>query len=141
MDYTISLLSAKDIEDIVPLIEELNAFKASKAILHKRFEEMFTQSYECVGVFDQDKLVGVAGLWFQTRHYSGKSCEADHVFLQQTYRNKGIGEKLFDFIIKHAKAKGCEAVELNTYVQNTASHKFYYNQDFSILGFHFLKQL
>ena len=141
MEYTISLLSVKDIEHIVPLVDELNSFKESKVILHKRFEEMFTQSYECVGVFDKDKLIGVAGLWYQTRHYSGKSCEADHVFIQQAYRSKGIGKKLFDFITEHAKAKGCEAVELNAYVQNTASHKFYYNHDFSILGFHFLKQL
>lgn len=92
MDCTISFLSPKDIEQIVPLVEELNTFKESKAILRKRFEEMFTQSYECVGVFDKDKLVGVAGLWYQTRHYSGKSCEADHVFIQQAYRSKGIGE-------------------------------------------------
>ena len=32
-------------------------------------------------------------------------------------------------------------VELNTYVTNDRSHKFYFNQGYSILGYHFQKEL
>ena len=100
---------------------------------------MFQQHYECVGVFDGDRLIGLTGLWYQTRHYSGQSCEVDHVYIDQNYRSGGIGKQFFEFIEAHVKAKGCEAIELNTYVQNTASHKFYYNLGFKILGFHFFE--
>ena len=102
---------------------------------------MITQNYECVGVYDDKKLIGIAGLWFTTRHYCGKSIEPDHVVIDESYRNKGIGKKLFTWIYKYAKSKGCEASELNTYVDNPQSHKFYYNEGYKILGFHFLKYL
>jgi len=102
---------------------------------------MFTQNYECIGVFKGDMLIGLCGLWFQTRHYSGKSCEPDHVYIQPEYQGLGLGNKMFDYVEKYCKEKGCESLELNTYVQNTSSHKFYYNLGYKILGYHFFKDL
>ena len=136
-----SLLSSNDIPQIVSLMEVFNEHKFSAEVLKKRFESMFQQHYECVGVFEEDRLIGVTGLWYQTRHYSGKSCEVDHVYIDEKHRSGGIGKQLFAFIETHVKAKGCEAIELNTYVQNAASHKFYFNIGFKILGFHFLKEI
>ncbi len=40
-----------------------------------------------------------------------------------------------------AKNNDCKTIELNTYVQNEKSHKFYFNQGFHILGFHFQKYI
>ena len=65
----------------------------------------------------------------------------DHVYIDERFRSGGIGKQLFAFIEAHVTSKGCEAIELNTYVQNSASHKFYYNLGFKILGFHFLKEI
>ena len=45
------------------------------------------------------------------------------------------------WIENYVKGKGYEAIELNTYVQNYPSHKFYYNLGFEILGYHFLKKI
>ena len=136
-----SLLSSKDIPQIVPLMQLFNEDRFSAEVLQKRLEEMFQQHYECVGVFEDDLLIGVTGLWYQTRHYSGRSCEVDHVYIDEKYRSGGIGKKLFSFIETHIKNKGCETIELNTYVQNAASHKFYFSLGFKILGFHFLKKI
>ena len=60
-------------------------------LLLDRFREMVTQNYECVGVYEGDLLIGVSGLWFCTRHYSGRSVELDHVFIEDAYRNNGLG--------------------------------------------------
>ncbi len=49
--------------------------------------------------------------------------------------------KLFDWIHQCAKNKGCNTSELNTYVQNYSSHKFYYNHGYQIYGCHFYKTL
>jgi hypothetical protein len=40
-----------------------------------------------------------------------------------------------------ARQHKCQSVELNTYVQNPRSHKFYFNQGHSIIGYHFQKKL
>lgn len=135
------ILNKDEINKVIPLVEKLNDFKVSKEILSQRFAEMITQNYECVGVFDKEKLIGCSGLWYSTRHYSGKSVEPDHVIIDEAYRGKGLGKQLFDWIYDYVKTKGYEAVELNTYVQNFPSHKFYYNEGFNALGYHFVKKL
>ena len=141
MDIQFRILDKNSIATIIPLVQEFTNNKFTDEILHSRFESMFTQNYECMGVLNGDELIGICGLWFQTRHYAGFSCEADHVFIQPQYQGLGLGKKMFDYISAYCKKKGCESLELNTYVQNTASHKFYYNQGFGILGYHFFKDL
>ncbi len=100
---------------------------------------MVTQNYEWADIFDGEKLIGVSGMWFCTRHYSGKSVEVDYVYIDDDYRGKGLGKQFFKWIYNYVKQKGYEAVELNTYVQNYPSHKFYYNEGFKILGYYFVK--
>ncbi|CAH8283846.1 hypothetical protein EV196_103485 [Mariniflexile fucanivorans] len=141
MDFVFKIIEKDKIHTVIPLVEKLNGYKISTAILEQRFKEMATQNYECAGVYNDDALIGVCGLWFCTRHYSGKSAEVDHVYIDEDYRGKGLGKSFFAWIYNYVKLKDCESIELNTYVSNYASHKFYYNEDFKILGYHFLKKL
>ncbi len=135
------IIPKSDYETVIPLVEKLNEFKISKTVLKERFEEMKTQNYECAGIYDNKALVGVTGLWFCTRHYAGKSVEVDHVYIDEAYRGKGLGKQFLAWIYDYVREKGCNTIELNTYVQNYPSHKFYYNEGFEILGYHFLKKL
>ena len=141
MNITFHIIDPSDILIILPLMQELGSYEVPEKILKERILEMSTQSYQCLGVYDDKTLIGIFGLWFQTRHYAGKSVEADHIIIDKAYRNKGIGDLLFTFIYEYAKNKNCNWVELNTYVQNFPSHKFYYNQGFVIKGYHFVKEL
>lgn len=141
MAFEFKILEKDKINDIVPLVEKLNDFTVSEALLKERFSEMITQNYECAVVYDDDKLIGVCGLWYCTRHYSGRSVEPDHVIIDDTYRGVGLGKQFFEWIYNYVTKKGFEAVELNTYVSNYQSHKFYFNEGFKILGYHFLKKL
>jgi diamine N-acetyltransferase len=141
MDIHFQIIQKEFISEIILLIQEFTDNKFPNDILEIRFNDMFTQNYECIGVFKGDMLIGLCGLWFQTRHYSGKSCEPDHVYIQPEYQGLGLGNKMFDYVEKYCKEKVCESLELNTYVQNTSSHKFYYNLGYKILGYHFFKDL
>lgn len=141
MDFQFKKLDIGYIDAIVAIMLEHSDNDAPKEVLLSRFKDMFTENYECVGVFDNNELIGICGLWFMTRHYSGKSVEVDHVYLNETYRGKGLGKLFFDWIYNYLKNKGKETIELNTYVTNHPSHKFYYNEGFKILGYHFLKKL
>ncbi|WP_299782764.1 GNAT family N-acetyltransferase [uncultured Formosa sp.] len=134
-------LQKEELPKIIPLMQKFTQNKHSDDLLFERFSEMFDQNYECIGLYYDDILIGICGLWFSTRHYIGRSVELDHVYIDETYRNKGLGKQFFTWIYEYAKGKGCEAAELNTYVQNFPSHKFYYNEGFNILGYHFLKKM
>lgn len=139
-DITIKILAKENIFNIIPLLKQLNDRTPTK-LLKSRLVEMTEQNYECAVMYNKDKLIGVCGIWYMTRHYIGKSMEIDHVIIDTNYQNKGLGKYFLKWIYKHVKSKGCEASELNAYTSNPKSHKFYYNEGYNIYGFHFLKVL
>lgn len=138
---TIKIIPSSEIFSIIPLLRKLGNDTVSEALIKERLQEMMQQNYECLGIFDAEKLIGACGLWFQTRHYAGKSMEMDHVIIDDTYRSQGIGKMLIDFVSDYAKKKSCNWVELNSYVHNFPSHKFFYSQGFVAKGYHFVKEL
>jgi GNAT superfamily N-acetyltransferase len=139
-NITIRIIKKEAILTILPLLKTVNT-ATPEPILIERLLSMTEENYECVGIYDHEKLIGISGLWFMTRHYIGKIVEPDHVVIDSNYQNQGLGKQLFEWIYDYAKSKGCEASELNTYVQNRKSHKFYYNEGYEIYGFHFVKIL
>lgn len=139
-NYQIKIIDRNEITSIIPLLRNINN-KTPDHLLQQRLVEMTNQNYECAGIYDLDKLIGICGIWYSTRHYIGKSAEVDHVIIDKNYRNLGVGKMFFSWIYNYLKEKGCEATELNTYVNNTKSHKFYYNEGYQIYGFHMLKVL
>jgi ribosomal protein S18 acetylase RimI-like enzyme len=137
----LKIIPADQISTVIPLVKIMAKDNFSDAVLLQRFKEMTTQNYECVGVYVDQQLIAVAGMWFCTRHYSGRSVEVDHVCVDNAIRNQGIGTKLMEWIQTYVKKKGCETIELNTYIENSLSQDFYSRQGFKKLGFHYLKSI
>ena len=139
MNIVFKAINKEEILIIFPLLKKVNT-TTPEDLLKKRLLEMTTyNNYECVGIFNDDKLIGICGLWYSTRHYLGKSVEPDHVIIEEEYRGKNLGKQFFSWIYEYTKEKGCEAMELNAYTTNRKSHKFYYNEGFDIYAFHFVK--
>ena len=136
LDY--KFIAPENILSIMPLLIQVNK-KTPIEVLEKRLKEMVSQNYKCLGIYDGEKLIGICGLWFMTRHYCGRSMEPDHVMIDPAYQNKGIGKQLFEWLFKYADENGIEATELNTYVNNHGSHKFYFNLGYIIKGYHFVR--
>jgi len=113
----IKLIETPNILTALPLLVELNKY-TPKHLLEKRLLEMTTQNYKCVGLYIDENLVGISGLWFLTRHYCGRTIEPDHVIISKKYRNKGLGKLLFEWIYKYATDNSYESIELNTYIEN-----------------------
>jgi len=139
-NLSIHIISKDNILSIIPLLKQLNDQTPDKLMV-ERVLEMSNQSYECVGLYLADELIGICGLWYSTRHYIGKTAEVDHVIIDTDSRDKGLGKLFFTWIYKYLSDKGCEATELNTYVANKKSHRFYCNEGYDIYGFHMVKIL
>ena len=135
------ILEKIDVEKIAVLGQQLNP-DLSLQQTKDYFLQMFDfQNYICFGVFLNEELVGISSAWTTVRLYSGKQLEVDNVIIDKAQQSKGLGKLFFEYIENWAKEKEYKTIELNTYVQNSKSHKFYYNLGFDILGFHFLKRL
>lgn len=136
----IKIIPTNELTSIIPLLQQLNK-TTPEHILNERLKDMSTQNYKCIGIYIENKLVGISGLWFLTRHYIGKTVEPDHVVIDENYRGKNLGKLLFEWIYNYAKEIGYEATELNAYTGNRKSHKFYLNEGYEIYGYHFIKVL
>lgn len=136
----IKVVPKLDIFTIIPLLRMINN-DTPENILKERLLEMIEQNYECIGLYDENTIIGICGLWYSTRHYIGKSAEVDHVVIDNNYRDKGLGKYYFKWIYNYLIEKGCDATELNTFVENRKSHKFYCNEGYQIYGFHMIKIL
>jgi GNAT superfamily N-acetyltransferase len=132
-------LTINDSAAIIPLAHKLRP-AADPAQLSGYLAEMFDfPTFHCFGLWQEGKLVALSFGWITVRFYSGKQLEVDNVVVDPDLRSQGVGRSLFSFIQDWAVGHQCKTIELNTYVQNSRSHKFYYNEGYSIVGFHFQK--
>lgn len=76
-----------------------------------------------------------------TKYYVGKHIEKDSVCILPEYRGKGIGKLLTDWIFDYAKSIGCKASELNCYTANKAGQRFWEEQGYEMVAYHFQKKL
>ena len=135
------LLTVADSEAMMPLVADLNP-DLDRNLLSERLAEMFTYgNYHCFGLFDGRELVALSSGWLTTRLYSGRQLELDNVVVKPERRNQGVGAELNRHIEDWARRNDCLTCELNSYVTNAGSHRFYFRQGYSILGYHFYKQL
>ena len=141
MQFQFKVIPSDSIEVIIPLVKSISKASVTEDLVLERFREMVTQNYECIGVYYGCELIGVSGLWYSTRHYSGRSVELDHVFIEDDYRNNGLGTQFIDWIENYVKLKGYQAIELNAYIDNKSSQQFYERDNYQRLGYHYVKQI
>ncbi len=138
--FSIGLMENADMHQLFPIIEELNP-GMQQALFTERLKEMQTNNYHCIGVWHNDTLVACCGFWVLIKFYNGRHVEPDNVGVLTPFRNFGLGKIMMDFLHLHAKELGCNVSELNAYLANHKAHKFYFKDDYKILGFHFRKEL
>jgi GNAT superfamily N-acetyltransferase len=140
-EASVKLLGQENLNEIVKLTRLLNPNMEISELERRQFEMFQFDTYKCFGLFENNTLIGVSSGWITVRLYSDKQLEVDNVIIDNTIQSKGYGKLFMTEIESWARENNCKTVELNTYVQNGRSHKFYFNQGFEILGFHFQKLL
>lgn len=135
----IRLIEKHNIYSIIPLLQTLDK-EISKETLKQRLDEMIEEKYQCIGLFDDKKLIGICGLWILTKYYIGKHIEPDNVIILPEYQNQKIGTKLMNWIYDFAKKNDCIASELNCYINNKKALKFWEKEGYEVIGLHFQKK-
>ena len=132
----IRLIPSEEMHSIIPLLRVLNG-AIPEATLRERLTEMAAQGYKCAGVFMDQKLVGICGLWILTKYYVGRHIEPDNIVILPEYRSQGIGHRLMAWVHDYAKSQGCVASELNCYLSNTRGHAFWESEGYKKIAYHF----
>lgn len=140
MKYHIEFISEDKLPEVIPFWQLLDN-TLSKELLSQRLQEMIRQDYKCVGIYEGNKLIGISGVWILVKYYMGKHIELDNVVIDPEYRGQGLGELLSEWVLTYAKSIGCNSAELNCYVSSFSAQKFWMNQGYKIVGYHFQQKI
>jgi GNAT superfamily N-acetyltransferase len=139
----LKIIELTTIEEMVVQIEIIRYLypTISEAKYKAYLELMLPHNYSQVAVFEGDECLGLTGLWYGVKLWSGKYIEIDNFIVHPNHRSKGIGKMLTDFVNQKATDLECTMIVLDAYTQNFTAHRFYYNQGYAPRGFHFSKIL
>lgn len=125
---------------LVALTQLLNPdFSAELAL--QRLHAASTGGMRILAALEAGEVLGASGFWVNDKVYSGRYLEIDNFAVFAEAQGKGIGKLLVDGIEQIARNEGCHMVLLDTYVSNPRSHKFYFREGYTIMGFHFAKRM
>lgn len=139
--FTIKWIPTEKLYTILPLAFILNGERIPFNVLENRLTEMIPMGYKCIGVYDQDELIGICGVWVLNKLYAGRHVEPDNVIISPQYQGKGIGELMMGFLNDYAKEMDCETAEVNCYAENLRGIKFWERNGYVSKGYHMIKNL
>jgi len=125
---------------LVQLLEpELDA-----QLIKERITAMRSQGTEFIGVFEgalAGALLGIAAISWRTHCFAGRVAFVENVVFEPHARQRGLGERLMDWLEHYAKRQLCSMITLDTYRRNVRARTFYERLGYDPRGVHFVKSL
>ena len=135
------LIEVKQMRDCLPIINQLypkitiEKFEIATAEMIKR------GGYKMLAAYQDNEMVAVCGYYISYMLYCGRYLQFCNLVVDKKFRNQGIGKEIISYLEKKARELDCDKIVLDSYVQNEKSHSLYYESDFYIRGFHFMRDL
>ncbi len=128
-----------EIADCFPTMQELRPELVKTAFV-PLVRELMHGGFQLAYLREQQQVACVAGFRISKNLFLGKHLYIDDLSTLDSHRSKGHGEKMMIWLRDLAKAKGCNAIHLDSGVQRHRAHKFYLNRNMVISSYHFLEK-
>ena len=137
MQILIREIVENDFPALVELFKEFAEFeklpeKMINSVEQMQHEKEFVKGF--AAVTDDDEIVGYATYFFAYFTWIGKSLYMDDLYVQQSYRSKGLGTQLIKKVIDFAKNEKCNKVRWQVSEWNKPAIDFYKSLGASICG-------
>jgi predicted GNAT superfamily acetyltransferase len=97
--------------------------------------------YHLAFLTDKKIIKAVAGYRFSESLSWGKFLYVDDLVTAEKFRSCGHGQRLFQWLVKEAKARKCDQLHLDSGVQRFGAHRFYLASRMDIIAHHFSVKL
>ena len=92
----------------------------------------------CLAYLEEgEEIQAVVGFRIAESLAWGRYLYVDDLVSRAPIRSRGYGQELFEWVVAFAKSEGCEALHLDSGVQNFAAHRFYLRNNMIISSHHF----
>ena len=133
-------VSAADLERCFAVMHELRPhLKAEEFVDRIRRQE--ENGYRLLYLEDGGEVKALAGFRVSENLAWGKFLYVDDLVTRSAEHGKGFGGALFEWLLQHAKAQGCEQLHLDSGVQRFDAHRFYLGKGMAITSHHFAVKL
>jgi GNAT superfamily N-acetyltransferase len=103
--------------------------------------EMEPAGYRLAWLEDAGSVVSVAGFRIATNLHLGRHLYLEDLVTAAPARSAGHGERMLAWLLEQAESAGCRWFELDSGVQRSGAHRFYFRHGFSIAGYRFRRAL
>jgi GNAT superfamily N-acetyltransferase len=120
-----------------PVMRELRPdFQEAEQFVERVLRQQ-KEGYQLAFLESEDEVCAVAGYRIFESLFSGKFLYVDDLVTRESDRSRGFGGELLDWLVKQARAHGCDNLELDSGVQRFDAHRFYFSKRMSISSYHF----
>lgn len=106
-----------------------------------RIRTMQSTGFHLAALAVDGRVAAVAGYRFHEKLFSGRNLYVDDLVTDDHQRSRGHGAALLDWLCAQAKAHDCTQLELDSGVQRTEAHRFYFRERLHISAYHFVIKL
>ena len=127
-----------DIPQVFELIKELAEYEKALDKVSNTVEKLEEDGFGPNPVYDlfvaeiENSIIGIALTYYRFSTWRGKVMYLEDLIVKEHMRRKGIGKKLFDMVLDHAKVTSCVGLSLQVLDWNDLGINFYkkYNMEF-----------
>jgi len=132
VEYLIRNVCDRDLPELIALCGQHAAYEEVDYSANGKIEQLknalFSKEplFDCWVVTINDKLIGYTSFTFDFSTWDARVfLHLDCLYIEEVYRNCGIGQEIMKRLIEVAKHKGCTKVEWQTPVFNKRAIRFY----------------
>jgi len=123
-----------------PVMRQLRPHLDPDTFVHQVRRQQ-ASGYELVVLEAEGAVQAVAGFRVLEQLVRGRVLYVDDLVTDANARSRGFGDALMDWLVVHARAAGCTALELDSGVQRHGAHRFYLRKRMDITAYHFVLPL
>jgi len=133
----VRVVGEADIAACYALMRALRPQLSSEAEFIERWRRQSEQGYSIVVIWRAQRPVALAGFRVQENLVHGRFLYVDDLVTDESERRRGHGARLLDRLKAEGRARGCRKLVLDTALENTLAHRFYYRQDLLAMSLRF----
>jgi GNAT superfamily N-acetyltransferase len=138
----ITLASSPDqIVRCFAVMQQLRPHLNSEVEFVTRVQQQIIEGFGLAMLEHEGEIVTVAGFRIRNVLASGLTLYVDDLVTGEAFRSHGHGKAMLDWLITHARERGCETFSLDSGTQRREAHAFYFREGMRISSFHFVLPL
>jgi GNAT superfamily N-acetyltransferase len=118
------LITNEELREAYPIMKQLRTHLDEDGYLNL-LAEMAAQGYRLLALYDDGKIVALAGIALLTNLYYGRHVWVYDLVTDGGQRSRGYGLHLLEHVEAFARRHQCECIALSSGLQRADAHRFY----------------